>query len=710
MRAAAGKWNRIISGFGIDQKYPACGRSGCLERHADFERSGRLQCRNGECSLSRAESGLDVVHAVYGRSWEESTEAVEFYLGLKWPDGFMPDAGDDGAAAMPDQDGRDIFQRNLLLEAACEYAELGYPVFPCRLDKKPYTNHGFKDASTDEDQILAWWDKWPDANIGIPTAGFLVLDFDDHKGTIDWPRDDKQRSILFADGPQVKTARGGRHVWRRRPEGKHWNNGTTPHPIVDVRTDGGYVIAPPSVFEGGQYEFFRGLGRLDVPADQVPLVEPWLEAELDALVAKKAKRSDLKSTSERLPTDIDQDEALAICRRCVKYLHGYERFPADRRICLEALVALVEAFLSRRGHEASLASGLVAGFLANLTAAPEGSLEIQSRHDTLLAMGDLMTCMGLHHDEIDAALRVVNEKQCNPPKDLDGEHRNEYQRMLERFSELESGKDLMADMQGALDIQLPVRASEESEYAEKSITITGDEEITLLVRVHPREPVAGKANGELKTKRLVQVFHGERRFVHDNIDVNSERSREKVARTAAKKLGLKDELTDVSDTLIDLADRVDERQEESQACGNDLPGAGNLLSGSGQDDPYAVNYFLDSDATKIYKLISRERERNPDLFWMSQSEPPDYFYSVRLREDEPVRNRRVEHEEFELYYRPSAFGSQGQVYSKSAYTNAAIQIKADIRESGKKHKVHFRRGQDEDAASTSISRMKPATR
>lgn len=60
--------------------------------------------------------------------------------------------------------------KNELLNAALGYAELGLPVFPCNIEKKPLTPHGFKDASTSVDQIKEWWNKWPDASIGMPAA------------------------------------------------------------------------------------------------------------------------------------------------------------------------------------------------------------------------------------------------------------------------------------------------------------------------------------------------------------------------------------------------------------------------------------------------------------------------------------------------------------------------------------------------------------
>jgi len=66
-----------------------------------------------------------------------------------------------------------------LLAAAIHYAELGYPVFPCAPGtNRPLTEHGFKDATGDIEQIERWWTKWPEANIGLPAAGLLVIDVD----------------------------------------------------------------------------------------------------------------------------------------------------------------------------------------------------------------------------------------------------------------------------------------------------------------------------------------------------------------------------------------------------------------------------------------------------------------------------------------------------------------------------------------------------
>jgi hypothetical protein len=71
---------------------------------------------------------------------------------------------------------------NPVMDAAIEYANRGWPVFPCNPStKQPYTNNGFKDATTDINQICDWWTLHPAAMIGLPTGtvtGFWVLDID----------------------------------------------------------------------------------------------------------------------------------------------------------------------------------------------------------------------------------------------------------------------------------------------------------------------------------------------------------------------------------------------------------------------------------------------------------------------------------------------------------------------------------------------------
>ena len=77
----------------------------------------------------------------------------------------------------------DAAPSNELLECALKYAARGWHVFPIRQNcKKPLTATGFKDATTDAEQIKTWWANYPKANIGIAldASGLCVIDVDTH--------------------------------------------------------------------------------------------------------------------------------------------------------------------------------------------------------------------------------------------------------------------------------------------------------------------------------------------------------------------------------------------------------------------------------------------------------------------------------------------------------------------------------------------------
>ena len=171
---------------------------------------------------------------------------------------------------------------NMMLEAALRYAELGYPVLPCKPgSKEPLTEHGNCDATTDADQIEGWWTQRPNANIGINTTGLLVLDLDTSNT---WLADKQNKLLELAGAPLSLTANGGRQYFFRQPVGKNWRN--TAGRLakkVDTRGDGGYVVVPPSVLSGRKhYRWAEGMA-LDEPPERLEEPPAWLVAELDAL-------------------------------------------------------------------------------------------------------------------------------------------------------------------------------------------------------------------------------------------------------------------------------------------------------------------------------------------------------------------------------------------------------------------------------------------
>ena len=153
---------------------------------------------------------------------------------------------------------------NELKEAALNYAKMGLAVFPLvEKDKKPLTSNGFLNATTDPEIIENWWTKHPLANIGIATGkksnGLVAIDMDvdKEKGKDgfhvfeDWC---KENVLILPDSWLSITGRGGYHLFYKSdfavPSRIGWLDD------VDIRAEGAYVVAPPSIHpNGNRYEW-----------------------------------------------------------------------------------------------------------------------------------------------------------------------------------------------------------------------------------------------------------------------------------------------------------------------------------------------------------------------------------------------------------------------------------------------------------------------
>jgi hypothetical protein len=168
---------------------------------------------------------------------------------------------------MPQPDSRNAdAATSELLEAASAYAEAGLHVFPLRpRSKVPATVDGLKAASTDVEQVRAWWQRWPDANVGIRTgaeSGVVVLDVDTPKGGAGGLADLECHQGKLAPTARVLTGGGGEHVYLKHPGLELRNSAGRLGGGLDVRGDGGYVVAPPSIHESGRaYRWTRTLDR-----------------------------------------------------------------------------------------------------------------------------------------------------------------------------------------------------------------------------------------------------------------------------------------------------------------------------------------------------------------------------------------------------------------------------------------------------------------
>ncbi|HXQ42246.1 MAG TPA: bifunctional DNA primase/polymerase, partial [Candidatus Udaeobacter sp.] len=135
--------------------------------------------------------------------------------------------------------------------AASAYLRRGWSVIPIQPKSKlPATSWApFQQRLPTEQELAGWFDRWPDMNIGIVTgavSGLVVLDVDPRHGGEASLRQLEEAYGRLAETIEAETGGGGRHLYLQMPP-RLLRNKAGLAAGVDVRADGGIVVAPPSV-------------------------------------------------------------------------------------------------------------------------------------------------------------------------------------------------------------------------------------------------------------------------------------------------------------------------------------------------------------------------------------------------------------------------------------------------------------------------------
>lgn len=143
-----------------------------------------------------------------------------------------------------------------LLDHALAYYDHGWQVMPCQ-NKQPLldTWEGLQDLRIPRETITDWWTRWPDAQIALicgEISGVTAID-------IDWIKD-KDHNILahlslnpddigktIPNSPQSFSGSRGKHVLVKYEPVK--NSTKAVHSQIDIKSDGGYIILPPSRYD-----------------------------------------------------------------------------------------------------------------------------------------------------------------------------------------------------------------------------------------------------------------------------------------------------------------------------------------------------------------------------------------------------------------------------------------------------------------------------
>ncbi len=145
-------------------------------------------------------------------------------------------------------------------KAAAEYLARGWAVVPIAAGgKHPLVRwQPFQERMPTDKELDEWYGRWPDAGVGIVTgavSSLVVLDVDPRHGG-----DDSLRAVEREHGPlphtiEAITGGGGRHLYFTYPR-EELRNRAALAPGIDLRAEGGLVVAPPSLHASGRrYEW-----------------------------------------------------------------------------------------------------------------------------------------------------------------------------------------------------------------------------------------------------------------------------------------------------------------------------------------------------------------------------------------------------------------------------------------------------------------------
>jgi hypothetical protein len=160
---------------------------------------------------------------------------------------------------------------NEFRDAALAYLARGWSVIPVRpRDKRPIVPwQGYQQERPTPPEIGRWWARWPDANVGVVTGALsrlVVLDVDPRHGGDDSLRQWVRSHDQLPRTVEARSGGGGRHLYFAHPGGIVHNR-VDLMPGLDVRGDGGLIVAPPSVHpNGNRYVWVIGPDECDLAA------------------------------------------------------------------------------------------------------------------------------------------------------------------------------------------------------------------------------------------------------------------------------------------------------------------------------------------------------------------------------------------------------------------------------------------------------------
>lgn len=172
----------------------------------------------------------------------------------------------------------------------------------------------FENRRPTPEEIADWWQRWPDANVAIVTgriSDLSVIDVDAGSGGLDSLKESGHRF------PQTRVHKtpAGFHLLFHYSEALHTGAGFLTG--IDVRSDGGYIIAPPSVSQKGQYTVLR-----DGPPLYLTEIPSWLGSHQRQARRERVEPQDDPEWVQVALRGVGEKQRNATAARLVGYFHG----------------------------------------------------------------------------------------------------------------------------------------------------------------------------------------------------------------------------------------------------------------------------------------------------------------------------------------------------------------------------------------------------
>lgn len=222
---------------------------------------------------------------------------------------------------------------------ALRYLSRGLSVIPVGTDKIPLIPwKKYQKTLPTVEEIETWWEEHPSANIGIVTgkvSNLVVVDVEKGGSVAGLPP-------TFT----VKTGGGGWHLYYKYHP---IDNKTRIRPLTDIRGDGGYVVAPPSIHSSGEsYEVLLQDPMVDFPAHLFQTGESNWKNKITAPINEGSRNNDFASIIGGLLQRFPQDDWDTVVWKTVENSNRAQKTPLELTELKSVFLSIAKAELARR--------------------------------------------------------------------------------------------------------------------------------------------------------------------------------------------------------------------------------------------------------------------------------------------------------------------------------------------------------------------------